>query len=70
MKSIVHDYDEQALRALDRPYSEIDVITALGAAVGRVLIDVGFAAFDQADIAHQLRPGHKATSTGAYIFAQ
>lgn len=70
MKLIVHDYDEQALRALDRPYSEIDVITALGAAVGRVLIDVGFAAFDQADIAHQLRPRHKATSTGAYIFAQ
>lgn len=70
MKSVIHDYDEQTLRTLDRPYSEIDVITAFGAAVGRVLIDVGFAAFDQADVARQLRPRYQATSTGAYILAQ
>jgi len=70
MKSIMRDYDEQALRALDRPYSGIDVITAFGAAVGRVLIDVGFAAFDQTDVARQLRPRHKATSTGAYILSR
>lgn len=70
MELILHDYDERTLRTLDRPYSEIDVITALGAAVGRVLTDVGFAAFDQADVARQLGPRHKATSTGAYILAR
>jgi hypothetical protein len=70
IKLIVRDYDEKVLRTLDRPYSGIDVITAFGAAVGRVLIDVGFAAFDQADVARQLQPRHKATSTGAYILAQ
>lgn len=70
MKSILRRHDDQAFRTLDRSFSEIDVVTALGAAVGRVLMDVGFVAFDRADISRQLQPRYKATSTGAYILAR
>lgn len=70
MRSVIGDYGEQSLRMLDRHYSKIDIVTAFGAAVARVLIEIEFVAFDQEDVARQLRPRHKATSTGAYILAR
>lgn len=70
MRSVIRGCGEQALRTLDRPYSEIDVLTAFGAAVARVLIDIGFVTFNQVDVARQLWPGHRVTSTGAYILVR
>jgi hypothetical protein len=69
MNSIVAGGGSAAARLLDRPYSEPDVIAALGAGVSQSLMRLEFVTFDEKDVARQLRAPHRATSTGAYVLA-
>ncbi|MEU4240989.1 hypothetical protein [Actinoplanes sp. NPDC026619] len=69
MTSILAGRSAGATRLLDRPYSEPDVITALGAGVSSCLMRRGFATFDRKDVAGNLGPADRATSTGSYVLS-
>lgn len=66
LKSALPGRDDASHCRLDRHFSLIDVVTALGVATAVRLMKTGFATFD--DVASHLRSPDSARSTGAFIF--
>lgn len=62
-------YDARYSAAFDRPFTNIDVATIIGAAAARHLVRCGRATFDDEEVQRHLGPPESATSTGAYVLS-